>query len=122
MMIIIMMPMSAKQTFFVLKNPVRVGLPPSPSISMSTDMRKASSIRLRNKYICLLAGLGHLCCNFEIRGAGWPHEETARNQKVFILQAPVVVIIALVHEAVGLAGDDLGVAEDVQVGARLHLA
>ncbi len=30
----------------------------------------------------MLAGLGHLRHNFEIRGAGWPREETTRHQQV----------------------------------------
>jgi hypothetical protein len=48
---------------------------------MFTSVRKASAIHLRNKHTFMLAGLGQLCHNFEIRGAGWPREETTRNQK-----------------------------------------
>ena len=55
--------------------------PPSPFIPMFTNVRKACAIRLRNKHTFTLVGLGHLCHNFEIWGAGWPREETTQNQK-----------------------------------------
>jgi len=61
--------------------------PTSPIIiSMFTNVRTASAIRLRNKHTFMLEGLGRLCHNFEIRGAGWPREETAWNQKVCLFR------------------------------------
>ena len=44
--------------------------PPSPLMSMFTDIRKVSAIGLWNKHSLLLAAVGQLSANFEIRGAG----------------------------------------------------
>ena len=47
--------------------------PPTPLMSMFTDMRKVSAIGLWNKHLFVLAAVGHLSANFEIRGAGSGH-------------------------------------------------
>ena len=61
-------PVSVKQTLILPV--VTVGLSPSPLLPMFTDTGNVSAIGLWDKHSFVLAAAGHLCVNFEIRGAG----------------------------------------------------
>ena len=59
--------------------------PPSPTMSMFTDMGNLSATGLWNKLSCLLAAVGYLGVNSEIREAGSGHWKHQRHRDECLL-------------------------------------
>ena len=86
-------PVSDKSTLILLV--LRVGLTPSPLMSMFTDMTHVSASGRINQNSFVLAAAGYICVNFEIRGAGsdLSKQRRHRDECLFIRHRHVCVYV-----------------------------